>query len=126
MTPKTTIDEFIPGNSLLSRHQQARISKKSNLMKRQTRVFEDATAIRTKSKTSKTLHKAITISTYNVHTLKQTGKLHQLLYGCTENNTDLVAIQEHRWQKQEQISTYYSTLNNTTWCFEYSSATPEG
>jgi len=100
-------------------------------MIRQLPVFEKAAASRPKnknknSKNIKILHKAITISTYNVRTLKQTGKLHQLVYGCNQNNIDLAAIQEHRWQTSEQISTCYQTLNNEIWRFEYSSATPEG
>ena len=93
-------------------------------MIRQTPVFEGATAIRTKNKTSKPLHKAIIISTYSVGTLKQVGKLHQLLQGAPKTALDLAAIQEHRWQTQEQIISDQSILNNATWRFEYSSATP--
>jgi hypothetical protein len=96
MTPKTTIEEPIPGNSLSSRRQHARISHQFKLMIRQVPVFDDAMPIRTTNKISKTLYKAITISTYNVRTLKLLGKLHQLIYGCAKNNIDLVAIQEHR------------------------------
>jgi hypothetical protein len=131
MTPKTTIEEPIPGNSLSSRRQHARILHESKPMIRQLRVVEKAAASRPKnknknSKNIKILHKAITISTYNVRTLKQTGKLHQFVYGCNQNNIDLAAIQEHRWQTSEQISTSYQTLNSEIWRFEYSSATPEG
>ena len=71
-------------------------------------------------------HKAIMISTYNVRTLKQIEKLHQLIYGCNKNNIDMVAIQEHRWQTSEETSTLYGVLKDTKWCLEYSSATPEG
>ncbi|CAM4934583.1 unnamed protein product [Rotaria socialis] len=132
MTPKTIIEEPIPGNSLSSRRMHARISQKSEPMIRQAPVFEKASTTRTNTnknkntKNTKIHHKAITISTYNVRTLKQTGKLHQLVYGCSKNNIDLVAIQEHRWQTTEQINTCYTILNDQTWRFEYSSATSDG
>ena len=40
--------------------------------------------------------KPLTISTYNVRTLYQKGKLHQLMTGCSEQGIDIVGIQEHR------------------------------
>ncbi len=55
---------------------------------------------------TKTINKAITISTYNVRTLKRLGKLNQLIHGCNDNNIDLVAVQEHRWQTHGQTGTY--------------------
>ena len=129
MTPKTTIEEPIPGNSLSSRRQLAMIPCESAPMIRQSPVLEKAAASPLQSKirkTKKILHKTITISTYNVRTLKQTGKLHQLVYGCNKNNIDLVAVQEHRWQTLEQTNTAYQALNDEIWRFEYCSATPEG
>ncbi len=95
-------------------------------MIRQTPVFDKATAIRTKPIKPKTFHKNITISTYNVRTLKRLGKLHQLIHGCNDNNIDLVAIQEHRWQTFGQVNTYTEIFNGSTWRFEYSSATSKG
>ena len=83
-------------------------------MIRQTPDFGGTKVTQTKRKTSKTLRKAITVYIYNVRIVKQIGKLHQLLYRCAKNNIDLVAIQEHRWQTQEQIGTHCSTLNNAT------------
>jgi hypothetical protein len=56
----------------------------------------------------------------------QPGKLHQLIDGCINNGIDLVAIQEHRWQTQEQDSTHLEYIDETTWRFEYSTATIEG
>ena len=128
MTPKITIEEPIPGNSLSLRRQQTEISSKSTSMIRQPPVFDFATTKQTKNKNQKpkTIHKAITISTYNVRTLKRLGKLHQLIHGCSDNNIDLVAVQEHRWQTHEQTSTYIETWNNSKWRFEYSSATSTG
>ncbi|CAF1542751.1 unnamed protein product [Adineta ricciae] len=107
----------------------ANIPCESEPMIRQSPAFEKAAASRSKPKNSKNqkiLHKTITISTYNVRTLKQTGKLHQLIYGCNQNNIDLVAVQEHRWQTSEQTNRTYQTLNDKYWRFEYCSATPEG
>lgn len=74
----------------------------------------------------KPLHKFIGISTYNVRTLRRASKLHQLIYGCDQNNIDLVAVQEHRWQTQDTISTCKATWNNAMWRFEYTSATIVG
>lgn len=37
------------------------------------------------------------VSTYNVCTLYQPGKFHQLCNGCFKVNIDFAAIQEHRW-----------------------------
>jgi hypothetical protein len=126
MTSKITIEEPIPGNSLSLRHQQTKISKKSTSMIRQLPVFDIATSKPTKIQKPKTIHKAITISTYNVRTLKKLGKLHQLIHGCNDNNIDLVAVQEHRWQTHGQTGTYIETWNNSKWRFEYSSATLTG
>ena len=95
-------------------------------MIRQPPVFDNATTSQIKTKKQKTLHKAITISTYNVRTLKRVGKLHQLVYGCDKNNIDLVAIQEHRWQTHGTIGTCTETWNNSIWRFEYTSATITG
>ncbi|CAF1276710.1 unnamed protein product [Adineta ricciae] len=95
-----------------------KIPRESELMIRQSPVFEKAATRRLKPKNlknqKKILHKTIAISTYNVRTLKQTGKLHQLIYGCNKNNIDLVAVQEHRWQTSEQTNTAYQTLNDET------------
>ena len=40
--------------------------------------------------------KPLVISTYNVRTLFQTGKLHQLFTGCFYVGIDIVGILEHR------------------------------
>ena len=39
--------------------------------------------------------KTLVISTYNVSTLFQTGKLHQLFTGCADAGIDMIGIQEH-------------------------------
>jgi exonuclease III len=78
---------------------------------------------------------ATIISTYNVRTIKEIGKIHQLISGCIETGIDIVAIQEHRWQTKQAVDTHIErvTIENNegepkthTWRFDYSSATPEG
>ena len=128
MTPKTTNEEPIPGKTHSNCQPQAGISK-SQHMKEQQSVLDIAKTNRTLNEHSKAFlshRKVIKISTYNVRTLKQPGKLHQLIDGCINNGIDLVAVQEHRWQTQEQVSTHLEYIDETTWRFEYSSATIEG
>ena len=127
-TPKTTNEEPIPGKTHSNCQLQAGISK-SQHMKEQQSVLDIAKTNRTLNEHSKAFlshRKVIKISTYNVRTLKQPGKLHQLIDGCINNGIDLVAVQEHRWQTQEQVSTHLEYIDETTWRFEYSSATIEG
>ncbi len=102
---------------------------KSQHMKEQQSVLDIAKLNRTLNEHSKAFlshRKVIKISTYNVRTLKQLGKLHQLIDECINNDIDLVAVQEHRWQTQEQVSTHLEYIDETTWRFEYSSAIIEG
>ena len=40
--------------------------------------------------------KPLTICTYNVRTLFQHGKTHQLFMGCADAGVDIIGIQEHR------------------------------
>ena len=40
--------------------------------------------------------KPLVVSTYNVHTLHQKGKSHQLFMCCNYAGVDIVGIQEHR------------------------------
>ena len=61
-----------------------------------------------------------------MQTMKSAGKLHQLIRGCTENNIDVVAVQEHRRQTTELVETHIETLNGSEWRFDYCSATQEG
>jgi hypothetical protein len=49
MTPKTTIEEPIPGNSLSSRRQHAKIPHESKPITSQVPALKKATAIRTKN-----------------------------------------------------------------------------
>src|SRR5205814_10089986 len=49
------------------------------------------------------------ISSYNVRTLKQIGKFHELCSGCSEYNIDFIAIQEHRWQTDKE----YDSINSS-------------
>jgi exonuclease III len=72
------------------------------------------------------------ISTYNVRTIKNPGKLHQLIHGSfihsfREHEIEIVAIQEHRWQNNQQVNTHMELFSDgNTWRFDYCSATPEG
>ena len=125
-TSKIAIEEPIQDNSLSLRRQQTKIPVKSTSMIRQLPAFDIATTKRTKNQKTKTIHRTITISTYNIRTLKRLGKLHQLIHRCNDNNIDLVVVQEHRWQTYRQTDTYIETWNNSTWRFEYSSATSTG
>src|SRR5688572_4174145 len=47
------------------------------------------------------MQKYILVATYNVKTLYQTGKFHQLPTGSEKVNLDFIAIQEHRWTTEE-------------------------
>lgn len=68
--------------------------------------------------------KKFTISTYNVRTLLQIGKFHQLTSGCHRFGLDFVAVQEHRWQTKYDIESVSSDDNN--YRFVYSSADCKG
>ena len=65
--------------------------------------------------------KPLTISTYNVRTLYQKGKFHQLTTGCSEQNIDIVGIQEHRLITDKAIDQEWST--DGEWLLAYASAT---
>jgi hypothetical protein len=85
MTPKTTIEEPIPGNSLSSRRMHARIPQKSEPMIRQAAVFEKATAIRieNKNKNSPQGH-------HNIHLQR------------THSQTNWKTTSTHIWMQQKQ------------------------
>ena len=59
------------------------------------------------------------LSTFNVRTLSRPGRLHQLTTSCKTFNIDIVAIQEHRWQTNEETT----TLSSNGYKFIYSKAT---
>jgi hypothetical protein len=63
-------------------------------------------------------------STYNVRTLSETGKFHQLCSGCLNYKLDFVAVQEHRWKTDLELDTQQSTTGEYT--FIFSSATVRG
>ena len=58
-------------------------------------------------------------STYNVQTLLRPGRLHQLTTRCKTFNIDVVAIQEHCWQTNEETT----SINSNGYHFIYSTAT---
>ena len=51
------------------------------------------------------VHTPLRTSTYNLSTLKRTGKLYQLIKGCSKNMLDIIAIQEHKLQTKSDIDT---------------------
>ena len=65
--------------------------------------------------------KTLVISTYNVRTLFQTGKLHQLFTGCADAGIDMIGIQEHRLFTTNPTEELWSEDRN--WVFIYGSAT---
>ena len=67
--------------------------------------------------------KPLTISTYNVRTLYQKGKFNQLTTGCSEQNIDIVGIQEHCLITDKAIDQEWST--DGEWLFAYASASWE-
>ncbi|XP_028518192.1 uncharacterized protein LOC110249715 [Exaiptasia diaphana] len=62
----------------------------------------------------------IVVSTYNVRTLHQTGKFHQLCSGCIDAGVDIVAVQEHRLLSTNPINEKWSDDKN--WMFIHNSA----
>ena len=64
--------------------------------------------------------KTLVISTYNVRTLFQTGKLHQLFTGCADAGIDMIGIQEHRLFTTNPTEELWSEDRN--WVFIYGSA----
>ena len=65
--------------------------------------------------------KPLVISTYNVRTLHQQGKTHQLFMVCSDVGIDIIGIQEHRLITKEPTEELWSDDNN--WVLVYSSAT---
>jgi hypothetical protein len=117
MTPKTTMEESILGNSLSSHHQYARILHKAKLMIRQVLVFNDATAIRTKNKNQKISTRP---SQYLLTTYALSNNLENYTnsYMGAENNTDLVLKNTKMMQKnissmviyKNALTTFYHTM----------------
>lgn len=67
--------------------------------------------------------KPLIISTYNVRTLHQQGKTHQLFMGCSDAGIDIIGIQEHRLITKEPTEELWSEDKN--WVLIYSSATDQ-
>ena len=67
--------------------------------------------------------KPLTISTYNVRTLYQQGKTHQLFMGCADAGVDIIGIQEHRLITSNPTDELWSDDRN--WVLVYGSATPQ-
>ena len=56
--------------------------------------------------------KPLVISTYNVRTLHQQGKTHQLFMGCSDVGIDIIGIQEHRLITKEPTEELWSDDKN--------------
>ena len=67
--------------------------------------------------------KPLVISTYNVRTLHQQGKTHQLFMGCSDVGIDIIGIQKHRLITKEPTEELWSDDKN--WVLVYSSATDQ-
>ena len=67
--------------------------------------------------------KPLVISTYNVRTVYQQGKLHQLFMGCTDAGIDIAGIQEHRLITPSATDEVWSDDRN--WVLVFSSATKQ-
>ena len=66
----------------------------------------------------------MTLPTYNVRALHQTGKFDQWVRKAKEiDNIDIVGIQEHRWITKDNISQQWS--DDRDFLFIYSSPSPE-
>ena len=61
-------------------------------------------------------------STYNVRTLLQAGKFHQLCTGSREVHLDIIGIQEHRWTIKPEIEIDYKWDTDREYMMAYSSA----
>ena len=67
------------------------------------------------------VHTPLRISTYNMRTLKRTGRLYQLIKGCSKNIFDIIVILEHRLQTkndidiilQSEYTVYYSSVHSS-------------
>lgn len=62
----------------------------------------------------------IVVSTYNVQTLYQPGKFHQLCSGSTDAGVNIVAVQEHRLLSTNPLTEKWSDDKN--WLFIHNSA----
>ncbi|XP_072036972.1 craniofacial development protein 2-like [Amphiura filiformis] len=67
--------------------------------------------------------KPLVVSTYNVRTLHQQGKTHQLFTGCSDAGVDIVGVQEHRLITSSPTDELWSDDKN--WVLIYSSATDQ-
>ena len=67
--------------------------------------------------------KPLIVSTYNVRTLFQHGKIHQLFMGCTDAGIDIVGIQEDRLITTNPTEELLSDDKN--WVFVYSTASDQ-
>lgn len=68
--------------------------------------------------------KEFLFGSYNVRSLNESGKFHELIHGCQKQNLDIVAIQEHRWKTKETYDTI--TSSNNAFTMIYTSADSKG
>lgn len=65
--------------------------------------------------------KPLAISTYNVGTLFQQGKIHQLFVGCADTGVDIIGLREHRSITNNPTEELWSDDKN--WVIVYSFTT---
>ena len=65
----------------------------------------------------------IVVSTYNVRTLYQTGKFHQLCCGGIDAGVNIIGVQEHRLDSNDPISEKWSDDKN--WLFFHNSTSKD-
>ena len=64
--------------------------------------------------------RTLKVATYNVRTLYQAGKFHQLCSGSELVALDFIAVQEHRWVTNDEVDYQWDT--NRKYMLAYSSA----
>ena len=57
----------------------------------------------------------LVIPTYNVRTLHQQGKTHQLFMCCSDVGIDIIGIQEHRLITKSQLKSYGLMIRPRCW-----------
>ncbi|CAF0980581.1 unnamed protein product [Brachionus calyciflorus] len=75
-------------------------------------------------KTKNNRLKSLKIATYNVRSLRGSGKEYQLTTGCNKQKINIITIQEHRHKFDEEIK--FTWNNDETWLKAFASAREDG
>ena len=129
--PATRAEQNKSGKYRITKTTRKKPSKQSKADGR-TSSDDSMTGQRELGKTTRTVgpemrrlcaFKPLVVSTYNVRTLYQQGKSHQLFMGCSDAGTDIIGIQEHRLITTNPTEELRSDDKN--WVLVYSSATDQ-